>query len=100
MTAKRLQNLLNPCENGDLGAIVRRARAVGDLTAALVRAVGPEDGISIVAANLRDDGELVVLCASPARAARLRFLDATLLEAARAHGADARRCTVRVARSE
>lgn len=100
MPAKSLGNLLNPCDNGDLAALVRRARDLGALTAALVRAAGPDDGASIVAANLRDDGELVVLCTSPARAARLRFRTDALLDAARGYGVDADRCTVRVARGD
>ena len=41
MTAKRLENLLNPCKNGDLGNIVQRAQELGALTEALARAVGP-----------------------------------------------------------
>lgn len=100
MAAKSLENLLNPSQNGDLGSIVRRAKDMGALTAALARAVPPEEGASIVAANVRDDGELVVLCRSPAWASRLRFSSDELLAAARAHGTEADRCMVRVARSE
>lgn len=100
MTAKSLENLLNPCQNGDLGSIVRRARDMGELAAALARSLSPDEGTSIVAANVREDGELVVLCQSPAWASRLRFASDTLLDAARAHGAKADRCVIRVARSE
>ena len=99
MTAKRLENLLNPRKDGDLAHIVRRAREMGDLASALSRMVSPEEGASILAANVRDDGELVVLCRSPAWASRLRFSADALLEAARAHGAEASRCSVRVARN-
>ena len=91
MTAKRLENLLNPSKDGDLAHIVRRARDMGDLASALSRMVSPEEGASILAANIRDDG--------PAWASRLRFSADVLLEAARAHGAEASRCTVRVARN-
>ena len=100
MTAKRLENLLNPCKNGDLGNIVQRAQELGALTEALARAVSPEEGASIVACNVRDDGELVILVRSSAWASRLRFAADTLLATARDAGAAADRCTIRVARTE
>ena len=100
MAAKSLENLLNPNRDGDLSHIVRRARDMGKLATALARALPPEEGASILAANVRDDGELVILCSSSAWASRLRFAADTLLAAARAHGAEASSCSVRVARSE
>ena len=100
MAAKSLENLLNPSNDGDLGSIVRRARELGELASALARAVAPDEGATIIAANVRDDGELVVLCQSPAWASRLRFAADALLEAANAHGEKATFCTVRVARNE
>ena len=98
MTAKSLENLLNPSTDGDLANIVRRAHDMGELASALMRVLSPEEGASILAANVRDDGELVVLCRSSAWASRLRFSADALLEAARAKGATVSRCTVRVAR--
>jgi len=98
MSAKSLQNLLNPRKDGDLASIVRRAQDMGDLASALVRALPPEEGASILAANVRDDGELVVLCQSPAWASRLRFSADAMLAAAKDAGAAVSRCTVRVAR--
>ena len=100
MPAKSLENLLNPSQNGDLGSIVRRARDMGELASALVRALPPDEGASILAANVREDGELVILCRSSAWASRLRFASDALLAAARAHGAEASSCSVRVARSD
>ena len=100
MTVKSLENLLNPCKDGDLADIVRRARDMDELASALVGALPADEGASILAANVREDGELVVLCTSPAWASRLRFAADTLLAAARAHGAEASSCSVRVARSE
>ena len=100
MPAKSLENLLNSNENGDLGRIVRRARELSELATALARALPPEEGASIVAANVREDGDLVVLCQSSAWAARLRFLSDALIAAAKAHGTDPTSCTVRVARSD
>ena len=100
MAAKRLENLLNPSKDGDLANIVQRARDMGELASALARALPPDEGASILAANVREDGELVVLCRSSAWASRLRFAADVLLEAAKAHGAPASRCSVRVARSD
>ena len=100
MTAKSLENLLNPSKDGELQDIVRRARDMGKLASALARALPPDEGAAIVAANVRDDGELVVLCLSPAWASRLRFAADSLVEAAIAHGAEATRCTIRVARPD
>lgn len=98
MTAKQLGNLLNSSANGDLGALVRRARDMGELTAILSRALPAELAGSLVAANIREDRELVVICQSSAWASRLRFEEATLLDAARAHGISVDKVSVRVAR--
>lgn len=100
MATKSLENLLNPSKDGDLANIVRRARDMGELAAALARVLPPDEGASIIAANVRDDGELVVLCRSSAWASRLRFAADAMLAAARARGADVSRCNVRVARSD
>ena len=99
MTAKSLDNLLNPSKDGDLASIVRRAQDMGELASALVRVLPADEGAAIIAANVRDDGELVVLCRSPAWASRLRFSADALLEAAKSQGIDATRCSVRVARN-
>ena len=98
MPAKSLENLLNTNIDGDLGNIVRRAQDMGELASALAHALPPGEGASILAANVRDDGELVILCRSPAWASRLRFAADAMLAAASAQGTEATRCTVRVAR--
>ena len=96
MPLKSLENLLKPSDDGGLGDLVRRAREMGDLVARLQDSVGGDEGANICAANVRDDGTLVVLATSPAWAARLRFETATLLQAARDSGADVKTCKVRV----
>lgn len=98
MSIKSLENLLNPNDNGGLGDIVRHARDMGELVGRLQKALPAEIGAQILAANIRDDGELVVLTSSPAWAAKLRFEADTLLDAARTTGADIESCTVRVSR--
>ena len=96
MTAKRLDILLNPNVDGGLGDVIRRARAMGKLASALASALPDELSPGIVAANVRDDGELVVICTSSAWASRLRFETATIIDAARKTGADVKSCTVKV----
>ena len=98
MTTKQLGNLLNPCNDGDLGDIVRRAREMGELTAVLARALPPAEAQGIVAANVRESGELVVIAATPAWASRLRYETEALLKAARESGVEAHVCRVRVSR--
>lgn len=76
--------------------MVERARTLGELTARLQAALPAELGPSLVAANVRTDGRLVVIAGSPARAARLRFEADTLLAAARADGHAVESLVVRV----
>ena len=54
---------------------------------------------AIVAANVREGGELVVIAASSAWASRLRYESDALLEAARAAGVETTVCRVRVTQS-
>jgi hypothetical protein len=65
---------------------------------ALQKALPEDHATSIAAANIRDDGQLVILAKSSAWASRLRFETEALIEAARATGADVMSCTVRVTR--
>ena len=98
MSIRRLENLLNSSNDGDLGDLVRRAADASELAGTLRKAVPSDAAAGIVSANRRDDGELVVLAASPAWAARLRFLSGELLDAAQRSGVDATSCRVRVSR--
>lgn len=99
MASDELKNLLNPNSGGELGDIVRRAREMGELTHVLSKALPAEYAGAIVAANLREDGDLVIIAASPAWASRLRYEAETLLEAARGAGLRANACRVRVSQS-
>ncbi len=98
MPIKRLKNLLNTNDNGDLGDIVQHARNMDALLQVLQGALPEEYATSIAAANIRGDGQLVILATSSAWASRLRFETEALIAAARASGADVTSCTVRVAR--
>ncbi len=98
MTAKSLENLLKPSNDGGLGEIIQHARDMGELVQSLQMSLSPDQAGSIVAANIRGDGELVVLAASSAWASRLRFETDALIEAARKTGAEVTSCSVRVSR--
>ena len=99
MPMKRLENLLNPNDDGCLGDIIRHAQDMGELVQLLQQASRADTGASISAANIRDNGELVILASSSAWAAKLRFEADTLMAAARNTGADVTSCTVRVNRN-
>lgn len=99
MATKPLGSLLNPSNNGDLSAIVRRARALGELTDALARDLPDEFAGAIIAANVRENGELVVIAASSAWASRLRYEADSLLKTANDAGAKATACRIRVSQS-
>jgi len=98
MSIKRLENLLNPNDDGGLGEIVRHAKDMGELVHKLQQALPDDLSASVRAANIRDNGELVVLAASPAWAAKLRFEADRLMTTARQSGADVTSCIVRVNR--
>ncbi len=98
MPIKRLKNLLNPNDDGDLSDVIRHARNMGALQQVLQKALPEEYGASIAAANIRGDGQLVILANSSAWASRLRFETGALIAAARETGADVTSCTVRVTR--
>ncbi len=99
MPSRKLKNLLNPCNDGDLGDLIGRARRMGQLTDILCNALPESDRSAIVAANVREDGELVVICASSAWASRLRYETDVLLKAAEDAGFSARTCRVRVSQT-
>ena len=96
MPSNKLKNLLNPSIDGDLGKLISRARRMGELTEILASALPESDRNAIVAANVREDGELVVICASSAWASRLRYETQTLLDAAARAGLSAHTCRIRV----
>ena len=99
MAENELKNLLTPCSEGDLGRIIRRAQKLGELTDLLARALPEDFAGAIVAANVRENGELVVIASSSAWASRLRYESEALLDAARAAGVETTVCRVRVSQS-
>ena len=98
MAAKQLGNLLNPKGNGELANIVKRAREMGELTENLSKILPEDLKGSVVAANIRGNSELVLICPSSAWASRLRFEEAALISAASSLGINVDKVSVRVAR--
>ncbi|MFQ5546988.1 MAG: DciA family protein [Woeseia sp.] len=99
MSIIRLKNLLNAGPAGPLEKIVQHAQEMGDLTCALRGVLTDEAQPHLIAANVGDDGELVLICSSSSWAARLRFESDALIEAARMTGADISKCKVKVSPS-
>ena len=99
MASDDLKNLLNSSAGGELGDIVRRARKMGELTHVLCNGLPDEYAGAIVAANLREDGDLVIIAASSAWASRLRYETDALLAAAREAGLSQDACRIRVTQS-
>jgi hypothetical protein len=95
---KRLENLLNPNGDGELGDIIRHARGMGELLQVLQQSIPAIAPGSIRATNIRDNGELVILASSPAWAAKLRFEIEAIMAATRKSGVEVNSCTVRVSR--
>ena len=99
MASDELKNLLNPSNGGELADIVRRAREMGELTHVLSKGLPDEYAGAIIAANLREDGDLVIIAASSAWASRLRYETDVLLATARDAGLSPSACRVRVTQS-
>lgn len=76
--------------------MIKRAQRLGELTELIAAALPADERAAVVAANVREDGELVVICASSAWASRLRYQADTMLKAARDAGVSASACRVRV----
>jgi len=96
MTIIRLENLPKARAGSTLNTIIQRAQNMDELTTALRAELAADAGRNLLAANLREDGELVLVCASSAWASRLRFESETLMEVARKTGRTVNSCKVTV----
>ena len=96
MSITRLENLLKVRASGTLSKIIQRAQNMDKLTTALQAALPADEGQNLLAANLREGGELVLVCSSSAWASRLRFESDMLMEAARKTGLTVNSCRVTV----
>jgi hypothetical protein len=98
MSITKLENLLKSPANKSLDKIIQRAQNMDSLTSALQAGLADELAANLIAANIRDDGNLVLVCSSPAWASRLRFEADLLIDIARKTGTDVSGCVVRVTR--
>ena len=96
MTIIRLENLLKTGAGGTLDEIIQRAQNMDALTTALRAELPADAGENLLAANLRENGELVLICSSSAWASRLRFESDKLIAAARRAGLTINHCRVSV----
>jgi len=99
MPVRSLEELLKASADGGLGDVVRHARDMGNLVQILQNSLPAEQRAAISAANIRDDGELVILANSSAWASRLRYETDVMMDAARTTGKEVNKCSVRVSRS-
>jgi hypothetical protein len=98
MSAISLENLLRSGNSDSLDELVKKAQNMGELTHILQSVLETDLAQSLKAANIREDGELVVICESSAWAAKLRFEADKLLHAARAAGLNVSACRVCITR--
>lgn len=94
----RLDQLLKSGSGNRLDKLVEHSRNMGNLAQILRAALPPDVAPHLLAANLREPGELVLICSSSPWAARLRFESEELLKAARRAGLKADACRVKVGR--
>jgi hypothetical protein len=97
MSIIRLDKLLKSGPNENLGRIIRRAREMDDLTTRLRAELEPETAQMLLAANVRDSGELVLVASTSAWAAKIRFEGERLMQAASVGDITVTSCRVRVA---
>jgi len=99
MTIIRLDKLLGSQAGGTLSKIIRRAQDMDDLAIRLRAHLDADTAAALLAANVRDNGELVVLARSSAWAGKLRFEAEKLMRAARSDGTTVSSIRVSVKRS-
>jgi hypothetical protein len=94
-----LDQILKSGSGDRLGKLVEHSRNMGNLTQILKTALPADVAPHLLAANLREPAELVLICSSSSWAARLRFESEGLLKAARSSGIKADNCSVKVAKA-
>lgn len=91
-----LEKLLQKSAGLGLEKIVQRAQDMDDFAHKLRATLNPDLAAQICAINVRDEGDLVVVCTSSAWAARLRFESEQLIAQASKLGVNVSRCHIRV----
>lgn len=80
-----------------LETLIRRAQDMDELAHKLRRGLAPNLAAALTAANVRESGELVVVCRGSGWAARMRYEADHLCKLAQDAGVEVTRCQVRVA---
>ncbi len=93
-----LKKLLKSDTGGALDMIVQTARSMDEMTTWLQKELQPDLAANLLAANLRADGELVLVASSSAWAAKIRFEEEKLIEIVRQGGAVVEKCRVTVSK--
>ena len=99
MTIISLEKLLKTSTDGTLKKIVQNAQFMDDLTSSLKRELEPDLACQLLAANVREGGELVLIASSSAWAAKLRFEGDRLMAVAVAAGCKLRSYRVSVSKT-
>ena len=94
---KRLDSVLHTPDTDGLETLIRQAQHMDNLAHILRKSLDSALAAELSAVNVRQDGDLVVVCSSPAWAARMRYEADALMKTARAAGVDVSACRVRVA---
>ena len=82
MSIISLEKLLKSGSDGPLDKVVQSAQYMDKLTTAIRAGLSQDLAENVIAASLRDEGELVVVASSSAWAAKLRFEEVRLIECA------------------
>ena len=98
MAIVKLGQLLKSGTGDKLDRLVEHSQNMGNLAQLLRASLPPDVAGHLLAANLKEPGELVLICSSSSWAARLRYESEKLLKAARKTGIQADRCSIKVHR--
>lgn len=98
MSIIRLEKLLKSGSGSALEDMVQTAQYMDELTTGLRRSLDPDLAENLLAASLRDNGELVLIASTSAWAAKLRFEAENIVESARRSGTNAATCRVVVSK--
>lgn len=94
----RLEKLLKSNTGGALDKIIRTAQHMEELTTLLKQDLPPDLAANLLAASLRENGEMILIVNSSAWASRFRFEADTLMKIARRSGATISSCKVTVSK--
>ena len=98
MSIISLEKLLKSDSGGALEDMVQTAQDMDKLTSMLQQGLEADLAVNLIAASLRDSGELVLIASSSAWAAKMRYEAEKMMEIVRQSGAEVENCRVTVSR--